>query len=185
MKNALSISHEIISKHLKEGDTAVDATAGNGNDTLLMAKLVGNTGIVYAFDIQDNAIERTRKILNENELEHRVELIKSGHQYMDKYVINEISAVMFNLGYLPGGDHKIATKPGNTITALKTSLKLLKIGGIITIVVYYGGDSGFVEKDAVLKYAKQLDYKKYAVLMMDFINWINCPPILLYIRKLK
>lgn len=185
MKNALEISHEIISKHLKEGDTAVDATAGNGNDTLLMAKLIGNTGMVYAFDIQDEAIERTEKILNKNELRHRVKLIKNGHQYMDKYIINGISAVMFNLGYLPGGNHKIATKPDDTITALKTAFKFLKTGGLITVVVYYGGDSDFIEKEAVIKYVKQLDYKKYAVLMMDFINWINCPPILLCIKKLK
>lgn len=185
MKNALGISHEIISKYLKEGDTAVDATAGNGNDTLLMAGLVGDAGMVYSFDIQNEALEKTKVKLKENKLEHRVKLIRSGHQYMDRFVTAKANAVMFNLGYLPGGDHKIATIPGNTIIAIKISLELLEVGGIITIVVYHGGDSGFAEKNAVIEYVKQLDYKKYSVLLMDFINWINYPPILLYIKKLR
>lgn len=184
-KNALSISHEIVSNCLSEGDISVDATAGNGNDTIFMAKLVGEKGRVYSFDIQERAIETTREKLIKNNFEGRVTIIKDGHQFMDKYVPFGIKVVMFNLGYLPGGNHFIATKPENTIAAIEKSLKLLQTGGIVMMVIYYGGDSGFVEKDAVISYIKSLDYKKYSVLVMDFVNWINCPPISVCIEKIS
>ena len=141
-------------------------------------------GKVYAFDIQEIALKNTYMKLVENNMNHRVQLINDDHQYMDKYVPYGVKAVMFNLGYLPNGDHSIATEYRNTIAAIEASLKLLQIGGIIMIVIYYGGDSGFDEKDAVIKYISLLDYKKYSVLMMDYINWINCPPIAVVIEKI-
>ncbi len=184
-KNPLSISHEIVSKYLSQGDTAVDATAGNGNDTVFIARLIGDKGKVYAFDIQNSAVENTRKKLIINNLTSRVKLINDSHQFMDKYVPPGIKVVMFNLGYLPGGDHRIATKPESTIIAIKKSLNLLQIGGIIMMVIYYGGDSGFMEKDAVMSFIRQLDYKKYSVLVMEFVNWLNCPPISVCIEKIN
>jgi tRNA G37 N-methylase Trm5 len=138
IKNSLNQSHDIIKKIINEGDVVVDATAGNGNDTLLLAKLVGEKGRVYAFDIQQDAINNTIKKLQDNNLDPRVTVIKDGHQNMDKYVNDGIKAVMFNLGYLPGGDHSIATKGDTTITAVKKSMDLLMVGGIITVVIYYG-----------------------------------------------
>ncbi len=184
LKNALHASHEIVKKVIVEGDRVVDATAGNGNDTLFLASLVGNIGRVYAFDIQEKALENTNAKLKENHMEQRVQLINDGHQNMSKYVPHGVKVVMFNLGYLPGGDHSISTKAENTIVAIETSLNLLQIGGIIMMVVYYGGDSGFDEKDAIIEYIKSLDYKKYSVLMMDYINWRNCPPIAVCIEKI-
>ncbi len=184
-RNALSISHEIVSNYLTEGDIAVDATAGNGNDTIFMAELVGERGRVYSFDIQEKAIKITREKLIKIDMESRVTLINDGHQFMDKYVPFGIKVVMFNLGYLPGGNHFIATKPENTIAAIEKSLKLLQTGGIIMMVIYYGGDSGFAEKDALMNYIRKLDYKKYSVLVMDFVNWINCPPISVCIEKIS
>ncbi|NLY43982.1 MAG: methyltransferase domain-containing protein [Clostridiaceae bacterium] len=185
LKNSLGISHEIVEKIVKEGDIVVDATAGNGHDTLFLAKLVGDSGHVYSFDIQDAALEATYSRLCAHNLQHRVTLIKDGHQEMDKYVPRGVKAVMFNLGYLPGGDHSICTKPDTTIEAIKKSLELLITNGIVMIVIYYGGDSGFEEKDAVMSFLKNLDYKKYSVLMHDFINQINCPPIAVCIEKLR
>ena len=182
-KNTLDISHKIIKDIVTEGDIVVDATAGNGNDTLLLSQLVGDAGKVYAFDIQDIALENTRERLKKGDTYHRVQLIKDGHQNMEKYVSYGIKAVLFNLGYLPGGDHSISTRPKTTIAAIEAALRLLKVGGIIMMVIYYGGDSGFSEKDAVLDHIKSLDYKEYSVLMMDYINWINCPPIAVIIQK--
>ncbi len=183
MKNALQISHEIIKCYLKDGDIAVDATSGNGNDTLYLAELVGDKGKVYAFDIQKVAINTTLEKLKKNKLEERVELINDGHQYMDDYISSEVQVIVFNLGYLPGGDHNIGTKPESTIQAIDKSLELLKVGGIVMMVIYYGGDSGFTEKAAVLDYIEKLDYKKYTVLMMNYANWINNPPIAVCIEK--
>lgn len=183
LSNSLAISHEIIKKVVKQGDTVVDATMGNGNDTLLLAGLVGDEGMVYSFDIQESALESTRKRLESAGIGEYVKLVLDGHQNVDKYVPTGIKAVMFNLGYLPKGDHSIGTKADSTIEALNKSMELLMVGGIIMMVIYYGGDSGFEEKDAVLEYIKTIDCRKYTVLVSDFVNQINCPPIAVCIEK--
>ena len=184
LSNSLAISHELIKKVVNLGDTVVDATMGNGNDTLLLARLVGDKGKVYSFDIQDCALTNTRNKLREVGVADFVELIKDGHQNIDIHVPKGIRAVMFNLGYLPKGDHSIGTKADTTIEALKKSMELLMYGGIIMMVIYYGGDSGFDEKEAVLEYVKTIDCRKYSVLVSDFVNQINCPPIAVCIEKI-
>jgi len=183
LSNSLAISHEIVKKVVRQGDTVVDATMGNGNDTLFLARLVGDKGKVYSFDIQACALENTRRRLDEAGITGCVELISDGHQNIDIYVPTGIKAVMFNLGYLPKGDHSIGTKADTTIEALKKSMELLITGGIIMLVIYYGGDSGFYEKEAVLEYLKTIDCRKYSVLVSDFVNQINCPPIAVCIEK--
>jgi tRNA G37 N-methylase Trm5 len=181
--NSLTQSHLYIERFVGEGDTVIDATAGNGNDTILLAKLVGQTGHVFSFDIQQIALDRTKEKLISLGMQDRVELICDGHENLDKYVKGDVKAVMFNLGYLPRGDHNIATRAETTIKAIEKSLELMVVGGIISIVVYHGGDSGFDEKNKVLQYVEQLDPKKYVVMKTDFINQVNCPPILLCIEK--
>ncbi|PKM83992.1 MAG: SAM-dependent methyltransferase, partial [Firmicutes bacterium HGW-Firmicutes-13] len=111
---ALNFSHLLIGRAVKDGDLAVDATAGNGYDTVFLAKLVGEKGKVFSFDIQDQAIAKTKENLLKNELLDRVQLIQDGHENMTSYVNDRISAVMFNLGYLPGSDHQVVTKPQTT-----------------------------------------------------------------------
>ncbi len=183
-KNSLGISHEIIKKIVKEGDIVVDATAGNGNDTLFLACLVGNAGVVYSFDIQEVAILNTKKRLEEAKVYDRVKLIHDGHENVDKYINKNVKAVMFNLGYLPKGDHGKATKGKTTIKSIEKCLELLQVDGVITIVIYYGGDSGFEEKDEIFSYIKNIDSKKYAVLVHEFVNQMNCPPIAVCIEKI-
>jgi tRNA G37 N-methylase Trm5 len=185
LKNSLHISHEMVGKVVREGDIAVDATMGNGNDTLFLARLVGDAGKVYGFDIQPMAIENTKKRLEEAGVADRAELIMEGHQNLDQYVPKGIRAVMFNLGYLPKGDHSIGTRAESTIAAIEKSLELLCEEGIVMIVIYYGGDSGFEEKNAVMEYFKGLDCKKYSVLVQNFANQVNCPPIAVCIEKMK
>jgi predicted methyltransferase len=184
LKNSLSISHELVSKVLQSGDIVVDATMGNGNDTLFLANLVGDEGKVYAFDVQQLALDNTTKRLSDAGLLQRAELILDGHQNMGRYAPQGIKAVMFNLGYLPKGDHNIGTKAETTIAAIESSLELLCREGIVMLVIYYGGDSGFDEKNAVLEYFKTLDCKKYSVLVHDFVNQVNCPPIAVCIEKM-
>lgn len=183
IKNSLGQSHDIIMKIIEPGDIAIDATAGNGNDTLFLAQLVGPDGRVYSFDIQEKAINNTAKKLAEKNLSERVTLIKSGHENMDLYVKEEVKTVIFNLGYLPGGDHNIGTKAETTIQAINKAVELIKVNGIVCIVVYYGGDSGFDEKERVLEHVKNFDNRRFTVMKMEFVNQINCPPILLCIEK--
>lgn len=182
-ENVLAITHHFAEKAITSGDRVIDATMGNGHDTLFLSRLVGEKGKVYAFDIQEQALESTKRLLNKENV-HNAELILSGHQNMEQYVTDEVSAIMFNLGYLPGGDHSVGTLADTTIQALESAMKLIKAGGVITIGVYYGGDSGFDEKNRVMDYIAGIDFKKFTVLTLDYKNRPNCPPIAVIIEKL-
>ncbi|WP_010243596.1 tRNA (mnm(5)s(2)U34)-methyltransferase [Acetivibrio cellulolyticus] len=183
--NSLTQSHKYIEHFVEEGDTVIDATAGNGSDTVFLAKLVGESGHVYSFDVQQIALDRTAEKLDSLDLRDRVDLINDGHENLDNYVKSKVKAVMFNLGYLPRGDHNIGTRAKTTITAIQKSMELLVVGGIISIVVYHGGDSGFDEKIQVIEYLGKLEPKKYVVMKTEFINQENCPPILVCIEKIS
>lgn len=126
----------LLKSTISPGDQVVDATSGNGYDTLFLAQLVGLKGHVYAFDVQKTAIEAT--LLRLGEWRENTTVIHAGHETISSYVTHEISAAVFNLGYLPGADHAITTSPKTTIHALKSCLNLLKVGGLVVLVVYYG-----------------------------------------------
>jgi len=183
LKRLTEVAHQYIGQVLKEGDYAVDATVGNGKDTEFLARKVGENGKVYGFDIQDLAIEKTLKNLKEKNLEMRVKLIKDGHENLLKHIDRPVKVIMFNLGYLPGSDRKIITKPESTIKAIEDGLKVLLPGGLISIICYYGHAGGIEEKDFVLDYVKNLDGSKYTVLYYSYINKKNDPPILILIEK--
>ena len=140
-----------ITEHVKEGDLCIDATMGNGNDTLLLSRLCGEKGHVLAFDIQELALAHTRERLEKENAAHNYELILDSHANMGNYAAPmSVSCIVFNFGYLPGGDHSLATRPDSSILALQASLGLLKKGGILMLCIYSGGDSGFEERDALL-----------------------------------
>jgi len=185
LQQALAQSHEYAKKVVREGNIVIDATCGNGHDTLFLAGLVGNSGKVYAFDIQKEALGITRKRLLENRMINRCFLIPDGHENMHRYVSEPVKFVMFNLGYRPGGDHKICTKGETTLKAVCTALDLLTVNGLIVLVIYHGGDSGFEERDFLLKALPEINPKKAAVMMTSFMNLPNNPPILVCIEKLS
>lgn len=178
-KNAVELSHFYLKNTVKQGAFLVDATCGNGNDTVLLASLAGETGMVLGFDIQKTAIENTYLKLKECGFEKNVRLILDGHENMAEYLEGkQADAFVFNLGYLPKGNHEIHTKPDTTVKALKASLEHLKPDGIVLISIYHGKDSGFEERDAVLEYLHQLDANKYNVILHNYTNKPNFPPIL-------
>lgn len=181
--NAVNIAKDICKKKLNIGDVVVDATMGNGNDTLFLWKLVGNDGKVYAFDIQKTAIKNTYKKISREGGLGTVKLINDGHENMDKYINSKIKLVMFNLGYLPGGDHSITTYSETTMKALKKSLNLLDKNGIIILVIYYGHKEGKIERETLEKYTSCLEQEKYNVVKISFENQINSPPFLIIIEK--
>lgn len=164
---------------------AVDATMGNGNDTLFLSELVGPKGKVYSFDIQKTALENTRKLLMENNVEEgdSIHLVLDSHDNIDSYIKGEIDVGMFNLGYLPGGDHEIITKADTTIKALDWMFHHLKKGGLVSVIIYYGHEGGNEEKNSVISYIENLDSRKFMVLRSDYINQSKDPPILLLIEK--
>jgi predicted methyltransferase len=201
---------EITAQYIKQGDIVVDATAGNGNDTLALSNLVGAQGKVYAFDIQENAIEKTRKLLAEsssfcyaeNEVSNNATkqgvqegalstievgntvLISDSHDNMSAHITEkgEVSAVVFNLGYLPSGDKSLHTMPESSILAIKEALKILKKGGIVSIVMYPGTEPGRIEKDAVFQFVKSLPPESYHVCRCDSPNQPSTPPEIVWIE---
>lgn len=160
--------------------------AGRGNDTAFLSELVGETGHVIAFDIQEDAIRSTRELLEKRNLASRAELHLESHSEMGKYAEPEtVSCITFNFGWLPKGDHNIFTKKETSIPAIEEGLKLLKDGGLMTLILYYGRETGFEEKDALLEFLPTIDSAKYTVIEMPFVNRSNCPPIPILIFKGK
>lgn len=168
---------------INKGDIVIDATMGNGYDTKYLAEKVGENGLVYSFDVQEEAIKSTKKRLEKAKLIDRVNLILDGHQNMDMYVDKEVSCVIFNLGYLPRAKHQVITKSDTTLEAIKKSLKLLKPHGVVSIAVYTGHEGGMEEFDEVFKYVSEIDQSEYNVLNCNFVNQINHPPRLILIEK--
>lgn len=175
----------MMEDHIEKGDLCIDATAGNGNDTLFLCEMVGRSGKVLAFDIQEEALLTTEKKLKESNFSERVQLILDSHTNMEKYATPEsASCIVFNFGYLPGGNHNLATKADTSIAAIREGLKLLKKGGMMSLCIYSGGDSGFEERDAILKELKELDSKQYLVIVSNYYNRPNNPPIPAMILKM-
>jgi predicted methyltransferase len=186
----LSFAHQLVEQRVKPGDTVVDATMGNGNDTLFLAKCVGPAGVVHGFDIQQQAVERTSERLNKElasencpKLEYHLRSHSELLQAIPDTVHGQISAVMFNLGYLPKADHTVITQPESTIPALDASLQLLGHGGIITIVVYPGHQGGAEEAAAVSEWAEALPQEHYRSMSYRFLNQVNLPPYVIAIER--
>lgn len=182
---ALDYAKELVQEVLEPGEVAVDATAGNGHDTVFLARLVGPQGRVWAFDIQREALERVRQRLQRENLAQRVTLLLKGHENMASYVKRPVGAIMFNLGYLPGGDHSIITSPETTVVAVRAGLSLLRVGGIMTLVVYTGHPGGMAESEALVEFCTNLPQENFQVLQYRFLNQQNFPPYLLAIAKLR
>lgn len=182
----IPFAHQLLENCIAKGDTVVDATCGNGNDTFFLSTLVGPTGHVYAFDIQTQAIETTKQLLSEKDCQN-VTCIQDSHAKVNQYIPNtlheKVGGAIFNLGYLPRSNKQIITKRDSTIQAIDSLLPYLKKGAVIVIVIYYGHAGGEEEKDAVLHFVKQLDQKQYAVLQYQFINQKNNPPFVVAIEN--
>ena len=177
---------EIIEKALFEGACAVDATLGNGHDACWLCSLVGESGRVYGFDVQAEAVERSRQRIREAGCENRAQLILDGHQNMLKYIEkNSIDAVMFNLGWLPGAEHGVTTYTETTLEAVNAALEALKEEGVMTVCVYPGHDEGAREREALIEWAKALDEKKYDAMLRCYLNQSNSPPLMIAVKKNK
>ncbi len=169
--------------YIRPGDTVVDATCGTGQDTVALARAVGDEGTVYAFDIQKTAISLTEARLQSHGITN-VRLKAQSFVTMDKYVPeNNAAAVVFNLGYLPGGDHSITTTADTTLKGLECALRIIRPGGIVTVVMYDGHEKGAEEKKAILEWAEKLDQSRYHVAYVSLLNQKNDPPEIVWITK--
>lgn len=181
--NAVEIARKIMKLYVRSGAKVLDCTVGNGNDTLLLADLVGDEGIVYGFDIQPKALDITKEKLEKIGLVNRVILINDGHENIDHYVHDELDFIIYNLGYMPRGDKRIKTESNTTLESIKKALPLLKNNGLLLVTCYTGHEGGQEECDAVKGFFQQLDQKEYSVLEFNFVNQKNNPPILYGLEK--
>ncbi len=183
MDKVLAFSKKLLKEVIDKNSIVVDATAGNGNDTLFLAKTSAKK--VYAFDVQSQAITNTNDLLEKNNLADKCEVILDSHENFDKYIEENIQAVVFNLGYLPNADHTITTQAETTLNTINKFITRLNVGGRIVIVVYWGHENGKVEKEALLNELSQLDQKEIEVLVYQFINQKNNAPFIIALEKRK
>jgi predicted methyltransferase len=156
-----ALARDAVAAVLSPGDRAIDATMGNGHDTLFMARQVAPDGRVIAFDIQRSALDKTRARLDAAGLSPLVELALCSHAEMLSRLPADwpgsVAAVMFNLGYLPGGDKTVVTRAQSTLSALDQALTVLRPGGLLSLLLYRGHCGADAETAA-------------------FMQWLQCLP---------
>ena len=180
--NTLSMVHEFLRRHVKEGALCIDATAGRGRDTALLCRLAGERGRVLSFDIQQSAVDQTKALLEQEGLSAQV--ILDSHAHMERYAqAGMVDCVVFNFGRLPGGDPHIFTRAESSVAAIGAGLRLLRPGGVMAIALYYGKENGYEERDAVLEYLKTVDDRTYTVLCCQWSNRRGEPPLPVFIWK--
>lgn len=183
LENVVSLSKLFLERVVKPGFVCVDATTGNGNDTLFLSQLAGENGFVYGFDVQQIAVDNTReKLENESEFKN-YKIIKDGHQNMKEHIDGPVDFVVFNLGYLPRADKNIKTNKDTTLPAIKAAMDVLKQFGILWIVLYPGHDEGLEESDILESFFKDIKQSEFSVMKMQFINQVNNPPYVLALEK--
>ena len=187
----VSWGHELLAESTTEGQLAVDLTTGNGYDALMLWRLVGPTGQVIGFDIQPQALVNTQQRLLETGAPVRmrgagemlaaaagVDLVASGHQHLQRYLPAAPAAIVANLGYLPGGDERLVTRPETTVAALQQAVASLAPGGRLAVVVYAGHPGGQQEAAAVDSFFTALDASAFQVLQLTVANRPEAPYLL-------
>lgn len=182
----LDHAHHLVRGALRPGDVALDATVGNGHDTLVLAEGVGATGRVYGFDVQSAALAQARRRLQEVGLAERVTLFETGHERLRSVlpaeVQGQVRVVMFNLGYLPGSDKHVVTTPERTLPAMEAALDVMSAQGLMTVVLYWRHTGGTEEAEAVLAWAAGLDPSHFTAQHFQTLNRQG-PPTLLVVER--
>ena len=186
IRKTTELAMYIASAYTFPGCVIIDATCGNGHDTLALAE--AQPSKLYGFDIQQQAVDNTINLLKANGHENRLDngtisIICVSHSNMQKHVNEPADLIVFNLGYLPGGDKSITTSADETIQAIQTSLNLLNKDGLLCITMYSGHAEGLAEKEMLLEMARELDTKVYHVAYTSFPNQKKSPPEILMITK--
>jgi predicted methyltransferase len=187
--SVLTMAHRLAAERIRPGDAVIDATVGNGVDTEFLAKAVGPTGVVYGFDIQQAALDTARARVAAAAPETRLELFLASHHRMAELLPADlkgrISAVMFNLGYLPGAEdaRSVVTRPETTLAALDASLSFLRPGGALTVVVYTGHEGGLEEGEAVDEWARALPVDIGQVVLYRMAQRPRAPYLIAVERK--
>lgn len=182
--NALGLSHQFMAAHIHEGAFCIDATAGKGRDTLFLCRLVGDSGRVLALDIQPDAVAQTTALLTGEGVAHRAQVVQTCHSRLGDYAApDSVDGIMFNFGWLPGGDHTTFSHADTSVAAVKAALTLLRVGGVMTLCLYYGRENGTAERDAILSFLPTIDPRRFTVIRGDFANRTGDVPIPVFIIR--
>ena len=182
--NSLGLTHQFMAAHIKEGAFCIDATAGRGRDTAFLCRLVGESGRVLAMDIQPQAVASTEALLRQEGLEERARVVLACHSRLEEYAAPDtVDGIMFNFGWLPGGDHTAFSQPDTSLAALDAALTRLRVGGVMTLCIYHGRDNGTAERDAILAWLPTVDNRRYTVIRGDFVNRTGDVPIPVFIIR--
>lgn len=180
---AVPMTHFFLTPVVHPGDTVVDATCGNGGDAVFLARLVGDAGHVHAFDVQESALREAERRLRDEDLLDRVTLVHAGHERMSEHLQAGIGAVVFNLGFLPGGGRTIATAGESTVAALETAAGLLRPGGMVAIAVYTGHPGGEAEAAMVRRWGEDLSPSLFNVWQSRQLNRSSVAPYVIVVEK--
>ena len=183
--SAVQLVQLVVGEVLGAGGVAVDATAGNGYDTLFLARQVGSSGVVYAFDVQEEALRATKRLLADHGVGEQVVLLNHGHEEIGRWVTGPVDGVIFNLGYLPGGSHDLLTKPETTVLAVEEAVRLLRPGGRIGVVVYTGHPGGPEELRTLEEFARSLDPSGFSTLQVNYLNRSAQAPVIIFVEKAR
>jgi len=178
----IKTAHQAWKEIVKPGDCVIDATCGNGNDTLVLATLL-NTGTLYALDIQAEAISKTKEKLDHSPHSAKIHLLQQCHsRFPTQLKPKSIKLIVYNLGYLPKGNKKIITTPKTTLNSLSEALNLIMPGGAISITCYPGHPGGKEEESAIVDFTKQLLKEEWNV---QNYRWKENPtsPSLIFMKK--
>ena len=195
LQGIVHMAQNAFQRFVKPGDSVVDATLGAGYDTLSLAKLVGKSGHVYGFDVQEEAIRRSRENIQKadpngkSNLEKRITLFQQGHETMaetlPKAVHGQVKAVSFNLGYLPASESKVTTEAKTSLVAIETAMDLLHPKGLIAIAIYSGHPQGQEEQHLIKKWALEQDYYTWRIASYEFMNKTQNQETLLLMERAK
>lgn len=175
LSNAIQINHCLLKQAVKKGKFFVDATCGNGFDTLFLAENTNDNAHIYAFDIQKEALENTRR--KTAQYQDKISYICDSHLKIREYVKEKIDAAVFNLGYLPQGTHSITTCAPVVLQTLDELKNLLKRNGIISILAYPGHAEGRREYQQLLKYTRRMDKHVFTACWYRLHNHDNAPAL--------
>lgn len=174
------LAHLLLGDMIRKGDTVIDATCGNGRDTIFLAALVGEQGKVVAYDIQEAAIEETAALAKHAGFGERITIHHKSHAAMMEDVEPEsVRAVTFNLGYLPGEDHAITTEAGETLKGLEAAAQAIEPKGGLSVVCYPGHEAGAIEAEAVEKWFNELSKQGWRVAKYAMLGTQKPAPFLL------
>ena len=182
--SAVQLCHEFLEAHLTPGGLFLDATCGNGNDTLFLCRLAGQNGRVLGMDIQPQAVDRTNRRLKEAGYDKIGRAVLYDHARLGELVQpGKVDCVLFNFGWLPGAEHDIHSTADGSVPALRAALDALRPGGVLAAVLYSGKVIGDAEKQAALTFFRTLPLTKYTVLVCEFANWADTAPLPCFVIK--